>query len=265
MKYKKYEKFEKINAIYTTYENNYSKNNVKLKEEFLKLNKIILKHTEIKRNKINMYKVALEHKDKIIDIDKLTKDDFNKIILDDNTTLYEVKEDADALITKNNDNILVMAVADCMCIYIVDETKGVYSLVHSGWKGTLLNILPKTIEKMNKEYDCNYKDIKLIISPHILKQSFEISDDVLDQFEKYIKTENITREKAIEKKKNGKYSVDLDLLISNSIKKYNIPECNIYISNEDTLSLKDEKGNYMYHSYRRDKNSSGRNLGVLFI
>lgn len=265
MKYKKYEKFEKINAIYTTYENNYSKNNVKLKEEFLKLNKIILKHTEIKRNKINMYKVALEHKDKIIDIDKLTKDDFNKIILDDNTTLYEVKEDADALITRNNDNILVMAVADCMCIYIVDETKGVYSLVHSGWKGTLLNILPKTIEKMNKEYDCNYKDIKLIISPHILKKSFKISDDVLNQFEKYIKTENITREKAIEKKKNGKYSVDLDLLISNSIKKYNIPECNIYISNEDTLSLKDEKGNYMYHSYRRDKNSSGRNLGVLFI
>lgn len=265
MKYKKYEKFEKMNAIYTTYENNYSKNNEKLKEEFLKLNKIIFKHTKIKRNKINMYKVALEHKDKIIDIDKLTKDDFNKILLDDNTTLYEVKEDADALITKNNDNILVMAVADCMCIYIVDETKGVYSLVHSGWKGTLLNILPKTIEKMNKEYGCNYKDIKLIISPHILKKSFEISDDVIDQFEKYIKTENITSEKAIEKKENGKYSVDLDLLISNSIKKYNIPESNIYISNEDTLSLKDKNGNYMYHSYRRDKNSSGRNLGVLFI
>ena len=131
MRYKKYEKFEKMNAIYTTYENNYSKNNAKLKEEFLKLNKIILKHTKIKRNKIKIYKVALEHKDKIIDIDKLAIGDFNKIKIDNNTTLYEAKEDADALITKNNDNILVMAVADCMCIYIVDETKGVYlSLIH---------------------------------------------------------------------------------------------------------------------------------------
>lgn len=265
MRYKKYEKFEKMNAIYTTYENNYSKNNAKLKEEFLKLNKIILKYTKIKRNKIKIYKVALEHKDKIIDIDKLAIGDFNKIKIDNNTTLYEAKEDADALITRNDNNILVMAVADCMCIYIVDEIKGVYSLVHSGWKSTLLNILPKTLEKMNKEYDCNYKDIKLIISPHILKKSFEISDDVIDRFENYIEAENITREKAIEKKENGKYNVDLDLLILNSIKKYNIPECNIYVSEEDTLSLKDENGNYMYHSYRRDKNNSGRNLGVLFI
>lgn len=265
MRYKKYEEFEKTNAIYTTYENNYSKNNEKLKQEFIKLDEIILKHTKIKRDKIKIYKVALEHKDKIIDIDKLEIDDFNKIKIDDNTTLYEAKEDADALITRNDNNILIMAVADCMCIYIVDETKGIYSLVHSGWKGTLLNILPKTLEKMNKEYNCNYKDMKLIISPHILKKSFEISDDVIDQFEEYIEAENIIREKAIEQKANGKYNVDLDLLILNSIKKYDIPESNIYVSNEDTLSLKDENGNYMYHSYRRDKNNSGRNLGVLFI
>lgn len=265
MDYIRYDKIGKENIMYTTYKNNYCKNNGELKEEYLKLKEIICENSSIKRDNINMYKLALKHSDNIIDIDKLSIEDYHVIQIDDSTTLYEAKEDADSIITRNSDNILVMPVADCMCIYLVDEKSGVYSLVHSGWRGTILNILPKTIEKLHNDYGSCYSDMKIIISPHILKDSFEIQEDAIGMFEEYIEKEKIDKNLAIEEKEEGKYYIDLDMLLLNSIKKYNIPEKNIFVSNEDTLSSKDEEGNYKYHSFRRDKMKSGRNTGVLFI
>ena len=89
---------------------------------------------------------------------------------------------ADGLITNEPGVPIIIFAADCVPVFFFDKEKKVIALVHSGWKGTVLGISAKCIDKMVTEYSCTPEDIMVAIGPSIGECHFEVGDDVADVF-----------------------------------------------------------------------------------
>ena len=93
-----------------------------------------------------------------------------KLIKKDNQTdilLPEKNSSADAMITNIKNIFLLIQVADCQAVMLYDQRKKVIANIHSGWRGSVLNIIGKTVEKMILEFDCRAEDILAGISPSL--------------------------------------------------------------------------------------------------
>jgi polyphenol oxidase len=160
-----------------------------------------------------------------------------------------VKE-TDALITNSNELYLVISVADCLPVMLYDNSKRVIANIHSGWRGASKKIVSRTIEKMKKEFGTNAVDLTAFIGPGISCDNFEVGADVAELFDKKYVQPFGSSEK--------KFSVDLkkavfDELLDTGVKQENIDVCG-YCSYAEKDYL---------HSYRRDRDKSGRMFAVI--
>lgn len=166
-------------------------------------------------------------------------------------------EEVDGLITNKKDIILCTTSADCTSLLFYDDNKKVVSDIHSGWKGTLQKIGKKAVEKMIAEYGCNPNDIICCICPHIRKCHFEVEKDVMQMFKKEFEyTGSIDEIIETGRKADGvqKYNIDTTLINKIILKEVGLQEENIIDSNICTVCNSD-----LFHSYRIDKEKSGRN------
>lgn len=60
----------------------------------------------------------------------------------------------DSLVTALAGVALVTQVADCQAVLICDPQSGVVANVHSGWRGSIRNILGRTVALMSARYGC---------------------------------------------------------------------------------------------------------------
>lgn len=88
----------------------------------------------------------------------------------------------DALITNEPGVPLCIFSADCVPVFFLDTKQKAIALAHSGWKGTVLKISAKCIEKMAQEYSSNPEDILVGIGPSIGVCHFEVGNEVSDVF-----------------------------------------------------------------------------------
>ena len=79
--------------------------------------------------------------------------------------------------------VLATFYADCVPLYFADPANHAIGLSHSGWRGTVQKIGAVTIEKMSEEYGSNPKDLKVAIGPSICQECYEVSEDVIEEFE----------------------------------------------------------------------------------
>jgi YfiH family protein len=73
----------------------------------------------------------------------------------------------DALVTAVSGKFLSIQLADCQSILLHDPVRGVVANVHSGWRGSIKNILQRTVSAMNKCFHCNSSDIIAGIGPSL--------------------------------------------------------------------------------------------------
>jgi hypothetical protein len=165
----------------------------------------------------------------------------------------------DGLVTNQKNKILSISIADCIDLLFFDPVKKVIANTHSGWKGTYQRISVKTVNNMVDNYGCNPKDIICCIGPSIRKCHFEVDKDLGEKFyNKFKELKNIN--KIIENKGNGKYNIDTvlintTLLQQKGLKTENIIDCKIC-----TVC-----NNQQFHSYRAEKEKSGRNTGIIVL
>lgn len=81
--------------------------------------------------------------------------------------------EVDGLVTNRTDVCLGIYVADCCAVFLVDETKGVIALVHSGKKGTDSGIVPQAIGAMQRRFGCEADDLTAQLSPCIRPPWYE--------------------------------------------------------------------------------------------
>lgn len=102
------------------------------------------------------------------------------LYLDEPFDLYS-RPDCDALVTDQKDLAIGVITADCVPLLLCDPVRKTIAAVHSGWKGTVLNITRKTLQMMSLQGSLP-ADILAVIGPCIHQQSYEVSTDVRTQF-----------------------------------------------------------------------------------
>lgn len=96
-----------------------------------------------------------------------------KLLKKDDTALIEKfdpgKETytADGVITDIKEVALVIQVADCQSVMLYDPVKEVIANIHSGWRGSVKNIIGNCLDKMILEFGCRPEHMLAGISPSL--------------------------------------------------------------------------------------------------
>jgi purine-nucleoside/S-methyl-5'-thioadenosine phosphorylase / adenosine deaminase len=155
--------------------------------------------------------------------------------------------ECDATYTDVKNIFLTVSIADCLPVFLYDPVKKVIAGIHAGWRGSAEKIVEKTITSLVKEYSVNPADVIAFMGPCISQEYFEVGPEVGELFRDEVKF-----------RKGEKFHIDLKKenlyqLISSGVK-----ENNIEISPHCTYREKE-----IFHSYRRDREKSGRMFGVI--
>lgn len=214
----------------------------KVKEDYKKICK------SLNLDEKNIYRPHQTHTDTI------------KIVENQSAGIYtEDFQNVDGLITNKKDKILSLSFADCTALYFYDPVKNVIGNIHSGWQGTYKEIGRKAVYKLKEEYNSNPEDLICIMGPYIRKCCFEVDKDVKDMF--YEKFKNLKQiDKIITKSENSKYHIDTGLINRIILMEEGIQNTNI-IDSDICTKCKVEK----LHSYRAEKQNSGRNTSLIAI
>ncbi len=73
----------------------------------------------------------------------------------------------DALVTNIPKKLLFIQVADCQPILLYDPFKKVIANIHSGWRGSIQNIIGCTIDVMSRSFGCASKNIFAAVGPSL--------------------------------------------------------------------------------------------------
>ena len=93
--------------------------------------------------------------------------------------------EGDALITDRADVDLSIRTADCLPILMSDTRHRAVAAVHAGWRGTVHEILPKTIRAMTERFGTRPEDLVIAIGPGIGRCCFEVGPEVAVKFAKF--------------------------------------------------------------------------------
>jgi len=115
------------------------------------------------------------HGDKIVTVD-------DGLAGSGSTSAKSAIEDTDALITSKEDVPIAVLTADCVPIVIVDPVKRVVATVHAGWRGTIKEITPKTVKRMESEFSVSRNDLLVFIGPSIRACSYGVGDELHASF-----------------------------------------------------------------------------------
>lgn len=159
--------------------------------------------------------------------------------------------ECDAVWTDKKDIYLTVSVADCASVFLYEPNLEIIAGIHSGWKGTSLNITKKTIRDIQSKYPNEKLKFEVFLPPCISQKNFEVDKDVADLFENEFKIYDANK---------NKYFIDLKSKVISQIK-----SCDVEILNLESENLCTFENKEFLHSYRRDRNNSGRMYGIIGI
>jgi len=73
----------------------------------------------------------------------------------------------DAMVTDQPHKYLVIQVADCQSVLLYEPVRRVVANVHCGWRGSIQNIIGRTVAAMVEQLNCNSGDIIAGIGPSL--------------------------------------------------------------------------------------------------
>ncbi len=91
------------------------------------------------------------------------------------------KGDADALVTKQDDLVLGLTVADCVPVVLAHPTEGL-ALIHCGWRSVVGGIVGRSMERLLTLGSAEASDHWAWIGPGIGPCCFEVGPEVVAQF-----------------------------------------------------------------------------------
>ena len=109
----------------------------------------------------------------------------------DPSKIFEIEKEAyqaDAVITDMKGVSLVIQVADCQSVMLYDPHKKVIANIHSGWRGSVLDIIGKCVDKMVLEFACRPENILAGISPSLgpcCSEFIHYKDEIPEHLWKY--------------------------------------------------------------------------------
>lgn len=110
----------------------------------------------------------------------LTQVHSNRVyVIDSPEKLAARNIEADALITPLKNVCLTILTADCVPVLLYSPDTNIIAAVHMGWRGAFRGILDNTFEQLRQ---MGVTSLLACIGPCIHQQSYEVGQDVRDQF-----------------------------------------------------------------------------------
>ena len=160
-------------------------------------------------------------------------------------------EGYDALITNRAGIVLAVTIADCTPVLIFDPVHRAVAAIHAGWRGTVQNIVVKTLDRMQQDFGTLPNECYAYIGTCIDECSFEVDYDVAEQFsDAYRRFEPAT----------GKYLVNLKKANLDQLSARGMASSRIQVSPFSTVLH-----NQDFFSYRHEGGQTGRMLACIGI
>lgn len=154
---------------------------------------------------------------------------------------------------------LCVITADCVPALFYHHATGTIAGVHAGWRGVANRILPKTLQTLAAR-GIPLAEVDVILGPHIQKNSFEVGNDVRDQILTSLgPLSPAERAQYFESHGANKSLVDLNLVVRAQLQQEGLSMERLFDLHIDTVT------NLEFHSYRRDKEKSGRQVSFIFL
>ncbi|MGE5435681.1 MAG: peptidoglycan editing factor PgeF [Syntrophothermus sp.] len=155
--------------------------------------------------------------------------------------------ESDAMITDKPNLGLAISTADCTPVFVYDKIKKVIAGIHSGWKGTQLNIITAALNELKDKFNSNPEDLIVYIGPSISQEKYEVGKEFTEIFDAKFINEI-----------NNKFYLNVSGINYKRILDFGIPKENVQYSTLCSYDLKN-----LLHSYRRDGLKSGRSFGII--
>jgi YfiH family protein len=151
------------------------------------------------------------------------------------------ESECDALWSDEKNSALIIKVADCLPVSIIDPKNSVIANIHSGWRGTVQNITAATLQAMRFDAAASCA----FLGPTIRVCCFEVGEEVAEQFDGPF----------VDRALGPKPHVDIAAYTTAVLRKHGI-------QNIIDTGLCTRCDGSIFHSFRRDKRS-GRNLAIV--
>lgn len=178
-----------------------------------------------------------------------TKDDGGEGMYEHSTKLDYV----DATYTRDPNLTLLTFHADCCPVLLYSEDQNLIAAIHSGWRGTVNEIVGKTMQYLITHEHCSPEGFHAFIGPYLEQRNFEAMDDIID----LVKKMSFDTSSFYTKKDETHYLLDSKGLIRAQMLNLGVPAQNIEVSPYCTTEHPD-----LFFSYRKDK-SPYRNITII--
>lgn len=160
-----------------------------------------------------------------------------------------VRPVADGAMTSRSGVVLVVKVADCVPIFLVDPQTPAIAMVHAGWRGASRGIAEQAARKMRQEFGTDPGVLVAALGPSIRKCCYEVGGDVALRFPE-----------SLRRQKGERWHLDLAGANVLGLESAGVRRQNIHVSPHCTCCEPRR-----FHSYRRDRRIAGRHYAVLAL
>lgn len=169
----------------------------------------------------------------------------NVVIGDDSPDNTE----GDAIVSRRAGQWVGIRTADCVPILLADPVTRCVASVHAGWKGTAAGISSEAVRTMVESYGTDPRHLLAAIGPAIGRCCFEVGPEVALEFETLF-PEAVLPAQAIDLPEANRRQLVSAGLTASSI---------------DMAHLCTRCGVEEFHSFRRDREASGRMVAAIKI
>ncbi len=148
----------------------------------------------------------------------------------------------DALITRESGVPLLILVADCAPILLVEPRARVLALVHAGWRGARAGIAANAVRQIN-ELGADASQIRAGIGPCLCPENLEVGAEVAALFD----------DRSALEKHGEKYRLDLRALIQGDL-----AEAGVAVANIETRAQCPKREGESFFSHRGQNGVAGR-------
>jgi YfiH family protein len=101
------------------------------------------------------------------------------------------RRQGDAMATASPRLLLIIKTADCLPVFLIDETKRVVAAVHCGWRGTRKRILEHVVDGLRLHFGCRPASLLAALGPCISAPCYEVGEEVRNEFRAADLTEDV--------------------------------------------------------------------------
>jgi YfiH family protein len=167
------------------------------------------------------------------------------------------QSEGDALATRVENVALAVQVADCLPVLVADPVHNAVAAVHSGWRGTLSGVLPRTIQEMQRAFESDPAQLLVAIGPGIRACCYEVGIEVAERFEREYPGRGIAK---TANARAGKYLLDLGRALD-----IQLNLAGICLENRHDLGACTRCNTNEFFSHRAEGTAAGRMMALISL